>query len=251
VTPAESLTYQPFAAAYAGAAHRILEQEFDGQTVTTEAGMHFFMNTELVRAGDMLSATIVLDSIVWVRGPSSGMLRSQLDSARGATFNATIAPNGEASDWIGGEQSGSVALQLAQEYFANLLPVLPSAGIADSAWWIDTVQTTASIGGVDDAHVEAVREHRALGWTEIHGQNALEIQTESRYSFNGSGSQVGQPFTIEGTGTEHVRQFVAADGRYLGLLSTDTLQAEAELPDAGITIPLRQIRTDTLTQISR
>jgi hypothetical protein len=251
VTPDDRLTYQPFAASYVGAAHRIVEQEFNGQTVTTEAGMHFFMRTELVRAGDKLGATIVLDSVVWVQGPSSGMLHARLDSARGATFTAVVAPNGHTTEWGGGETSGSVAMQLAEEFFSNLLPVTPAEGLADGVAWSDTVQTTANIGGVEDALLEAVRQHHAAGWTDYHDERALEIQTESRYTFSGAGSQVGQPFTIEGTGSRRARQFVAADGRYLGALSVDTLQAQAALSDAGITIPVRQIRTDTLTQIPR
>ncbi len=252
VTPTGSLKYQPFDAAYTGATHLIVQQDFNGQTVTTESGMHFFARVELLRAGETMSATIVLDSVVWVQGQLSGVVQAQLDSARGATFLAAVAPTGEMTEWTGDDEAGGVAHQIAQQFFSQLLPVTPADGLSEGASWSDTLRTTADLGGVNDAMLEAVNHHRVAGWTaDFSSETALEIRTESRYTISGTGSQIGQPFTIAGTGTRHARQFVAADGRYLGAVSADTLLAEAELSDAGITVPVRQIRTDTLTQVAR
>jgi hypothetical protein len=75
----------------------------------------------------------------------------------------------------------------------------------------------------------------------------LLLETTSSYTFSGSGVQVGQEFTLEGQGRRYTSQYLGVDGKFLGLVSADTADAEANLKEAGITIPVHQTRTDTLT----
>jgi hypothetical protein len=246
IAPSELVTYQPFIAAYVGSAHRMVQQEFDGQLMTNESAVQFFVHLEVAAAKDLLSASMVLDSVVQIEGPSVGMLPAQLDSARGSTFSGTLAPNGQIIDWSGGKSSGSIALQLGDQYLSGLLPVMPVGGVEEGTAWSDTVETVANIGGVEEAEVRAVRDHRAVGWSELAGARVLEIETESRYTFSGSGSQMGQPFAVDGAGTKWSTHYVTVDGRYLGSISADTTRAEADLTEAGIVIPVTMIRSDSI-----
>lgn len=242
--PEISTSYAPFAGHYAGVSHRTIEQEFDGQVVTNESALRYFVSATVIPSEAGNAVTLVLDSVD-VAGQSGPLSRAQLDSARGVGFTASLAPNGMLSDWQSDETAGSLAVQLADQYLRTFFPRLPDDGLSEGATWSDSIRTTAQVGGSDN-EVRASRTHTATGWTEFAGTQALEIVTESHYSFTGSGMQVGQEFAITGTGTRHAKHYLTADGRYLGTIAADTSQAEAELAAAGINIPVRQIRADSL-----
>ena len=243
--PSALILYQPFEASYQGSTHRTIQQEFDGQIVTNESGMVFFLRTQVAAAESLLSAAFVIDSITHVQGLEGPMVRAQIDSARGAAFSGSLSPTGNIDGWEGGESSGAIAQQLSSQFLHNFFPRIAAGGIEPGSTWSDTVVTTANIGGVENL-IESVSNHRALSWTEFAGEPALEIQTDSRYTFSGTGVQVGQEFTLEGAGTRHTSHYLTAGGSYLGSISADTSDAEAAIINAGIVIPVKQIRSDSI-----
>ena len=87
VAPSALVVYRPFEAMYQATTHRTIQQEFDGQVVTTESGMTFFLRTSVVESDSLLSASFVLDSVARVVGLQGPLVRAQLDSAR------TIGPS--------------------------------------------------------------------------------------------------------------------------------------------------------------
>lgn len=246
--PSALVVYQPFDAAYQGITRRTIQQKFDGQVVTNESGMNFFLQIQLAAAEDFLLASFVIDSVTQVHGLEGPMVRAQIDSARGASFSGSLSSDGMIGDWQGGESAGMIAQQLSDQILSDFFPRLAAGGVEPGFTWSDTVHTTANVGGVENS-IEAVRDHRATDWTEFGGQPALEILTDSRYTYGGAGVQVGQEFTIEGTGVRHSSHYLTAGGSYLGTISADTSNAEAEIISAGIVIPVKQIRSDSIIKM--
>ena len=54
---------------------------------------------------------------------------------------------------------------------------------------------------------------------------------------------------MEGTGRRLVTEYLALDGRYLGLTAADSSTFTIALPAVGMTIPGRQARADTVTAV--
>jgi hypothetical protein len=55
---------------------------------------------------------------------------------------------------------------------------------------------------------------------------------------------------MAGTGTSHLQRFVGSDGVVALAVRDDTLRMTIELPGTGGSIPLTQIRTDTLRRVN-
>ncbi|UCD23273.1 MAG: hypothetical protein JSW51_09460 [Gemmatimonadota bacterium] len=238
--------YQPFAASYEGVTHSRIEQTFNEQSDITEIGMRYHLSVEVTESDSGLHATLVIDSITHPIGPQVAAMGPQSDSARGATYGGIMLSNGALSSLTGGEDAGSLADELSSRLLSRFFPLIPDGGVELGAAWIDTIETSATLGGVDNA-VRSIRQHEATEWTQYGGQPALLIVTESDYTFSGAGVQAGQAFTLEGQGRRHSRRYITADGRFIGFVSADTAVAEAHLTEAGIKIPVHQARTDTLT----
>jgi len=187
----------------------------------------------------------VLDSITQLAGLQSGILQSQLDSARGATFSGLLSPDGTLHSFAGSDSAGSVARELADRFLSRFFPRIPADGAAPGSEWRDTVETRSRVSGADNS-VLLFNHHQAVAWGLHRGERALQITTQTDYTFHGSGVLVGQDFMLEGEGRRHATHFLAEDGRPLGSYAADTSEAEASLTAAGIVIPVHQTRTDTL-----
>lgn len=239
-------SYQPFAVNYRGVSFGRTTQRFDEQATETEFGLQYFVRADVVAAGDALEATFVLDSILLFDGATGGVSQAQVDSARGATFFANLASNGRLTSFRGGESSGSLALEVADRSLKPFFPLIPDQGAEAGSVWVDTLDTQMAVNGLDNV-IQLVSEHEATEWTRFAGQRALHILTVSNYMFNGSGTQAGRDFTIEGSGRRHIHRYLSEDGRYLGLVSADTSDGQARLTDLNMVIPIQQTRIDSLS----
>jgi len=248
VVPEASSRYSPFVASYEGVTLASIEQTYNYQTDVNEIGMRYHVTVDVAGPDSGLDATLVLDSITNVSGILADDVGERVDSARGTTYTAMLAPNGELLGFRGGESGGSLARELAERVLQSFFPRIPETGIRPGDHWADTLETTASLGGVENA-VRSLREHRATEWTTYVGHRALHIVTSSSYTFSGSGVQVGQEFTLEGEGRRHSHFYLRPDGAFLGFVAADTANATAYLTEAGITIPVHQTRADTLAVV--
>ncbi len=226
-----------------------IEQEFNGQVIANQFGKEYFVTAEVVAATPTLSATLVLDSIINVRGSGSAASAEQAPAAWGTIFTGTLATTGEIVDFHGSSIVAGVAKELVDRLFKQFFPRIPRDGAEAGALWTDTLETTADVGGVR-SNVHAVNNHSATGWVTHAGRRAFHIVSEAQYVFSGSGTQAGQEFTLEGKGHRVTHQYIGADGSYLGFTATDSAQAQAKLTQLGLVIPVRQQRFDTLTVIA-
>jgi hypothetical protein len=239
-------SYQPFGVNYRGVSFGRTIQHFDERATETDFGMRYFVRTDVIPAGDGFEATFVLDSILLFDEARGGISGAQVDSTRGATFHAALARNGQMTNFSGGESSGSLARELADRSLRPFFPLIPDRGAEAGAVWVDTLDTQVVVNGLDNS-IRLVSEHSALEWTLHAGERALHILTVSNYTFNGSGTQAGREFTIEGSGRRHIHRYLSEDGRYLGLVSADTSDGEAHLIDLDMVIPIQQTRIDSLS----
>ncbi|MFQ5702852.1 MAG: hypothetical protein ACE5HT_02395 [Gemmatimonadales bacterium] len=243
--PVELARYLPYHAGYRGVSVGEIEQQFNGQVVRNEFGTEFFVTAEVVESPSELRATLVLDSIARVRGAGSVNSSGEANSALGTTFTGRLASTGEILDFQGDLPNGALARELVDRLFRQFFPRIPAHGARAGEHWVDTLETTAVVGGVNNK-VRTVNSHSAAGWLTHAGRRALQIVTVSRYAFSGSGVQAGQEFTLEGQGHRLAQHYIGADGSYLGYTATDTSHAEAKLTKLGLTIPVLQTRFDTL-----
>ncbi len=246
VTPSVVAAFRPFEAVYLGITHGRVEQTFNNQVAESEFGLDYHLSVSVTEEQGALGVTLTLDSISRVTGFPGGSLSARIDSSRGAAFTARLARNGALEEFSGGESSGSLVRELSDRILEQFFPLIPTDGAQPGMQWTDTLTSEATVGGVENA-VESINHSRAIEWTIFAGEQALYIETVSDYTFSGSGVQAGQDFSLQGNGRRHSHQYLSGDGVYLGFVSADTANAEAHLTDAGIVIPVQQIRADTLS----
>jgi hypothetical protein len=244
--PSPLIAYQPHEAFYVGVTHGQVEQTFNNQVAESEFSLAYYLTVVVMGEQDALRVTLTIDSIAAVTGFPGGSLDARIDSSVGAEFTAGLGENGALQDFSGGESSGSLVQELADRVLEQFFPLIPATGVGPGMEWTDTLTSEATVGGVKNT-VQTVNHSSSIEWTTYGGERALHIETVSDYTFSGSGVQAGQDFSLDGQGRRHSHQYLSERGIYLGLVSADTAHAEAQLTDAGITIPVQQIRADTLS----
>jgi hypothetical protein len=242
--------YRPFTSTYYGVTQGKVQQEFNGQLAASDFGMRFYVSADVAASDENLQSVLVLDSVAQLAGLQGGIVQAQLDSARGATFTGLLSPDGALHSFVGGDSAGSLARELADRFLSRFFPRLPAGGAEPGSEWRDTVETKSRVSGAENS-VLLFNHHQAVGWKLHRGERALQITTQTDYTFHGSGVLVGQDFTLQGEGRRHSTHFLAEDGRLLGSFAADTSEAEAHLTAAGLVIPVHQTRTDTLDIVSR
>ena len=241
-----AVRYQPYGAGYRGTTFTWVEQRFDDRATEIRFGLRYFLHAAVTGTQSPLEVEFVIDSIGLGGRPTAGISQAHVDSARGATYHATLSTAGRLSGFSGGEGAGSVATELTDRVLQQFFPLLPDEGVRPGARWADTVDSRMSINGIEH-EVLLASSHEALQWTSHAGRRALHILSTSSYTFSGSGTQAGHTFTIEGRGRRHAHKYIGDDGRYLGLVSADTSEGEARVLDLDIVIPIRQTRVDSLS----
>ncbi len=238
--------YQAFSANYRGVSVGRTTQHFDDQATETDFGFLYYVRADVVPVETSFQATFTLDSLLLIEGANGGVTEEQGDSASGAMFVANLAASGHLTDFTENGLSGRMSTEVADRVLKTFFPIIPNHGAEEGAVWIDTSDVQMIVNDLDNS-VQFINEHTATEWTLHLGQRALHIITISNYSFNGSGSQAGRPFTLAGRGRRHFHRYLSENGRYLGLVSADTSEGEARLTDLEMVIPISQIRIDTLT----
>lgn len=242
VAPADRvLRLAPGTTTYHLVSHQRIEQEFQGQLTTNVLASAGWITVTLTPArGDTLAARMVVDSMVHT---GSAFAPGDLAAIRGATFTAQLAPNGQLTGFSGNDSAGlhNQVANALREFF----PRLPEGGVRPGAAWADTVERAVNAGGLP-LTIRTVSHHAATGHAAWGGEEALVIETRSDYTMQGEGSQAGQPLTLEGSGRRHLREYLGADGQFVGSVAADTATFDVLLTALGMTIPGRQASVDTV-----
>jgi hypothetical protein len=239
------LEYAPFRASYLVISHGTDRQEPPGGEPLVEATEEqYYLSVAVTHSGDGLQARLMVDSVRVLRGSELAPLRTEADAAAGTTFTAALTPRGELTDLTGGDQANSL-LRLLASRLRQFFLRLPAGGVAPGTMWSDTSTLESVTAGIGYA-VESVHRHEAVEWEDYAGTRGLRVRTDSRYSVSGEGSQGGQAIVIEGAGRRHAERLLDAAGRYLSVTAADTTELTATVTGPGLTVPILQIRYDTL-----
>jgi hypothetical protein len=246
--PASGLaTYRPFSATYDIRSHTLQEQEFGGQVNSVVTGLRWLLSASIRGATSPWQLTLTIDSTPEVTGIAPGLSEQDLERAAGTVFTAMLTPEGEVTDFQGGDSSSAFLQQQARS-LERFFPRLPTGGVAPGQAWSDTAEVSTGAAGMD-IQIEAVTESVAGTWVDHLGHRALEIRTVSHYSLVGGGSQGGTEIDVDGTGTSHGVLYLGDDGRFLGGTSADTTNMVATVAAMGAMIPILQVSTDTVALV--
>jgi hypothetical protein len=160
-----------------------------------------------------------------------------------------VVANGRIVEFGGGDTTMALVRQLART-FEELFPPIPAGGAAPGLTWVDTATSTIDNGGIE-LHVTSIAAREVVGWISYAGVDALHMTAFAKYTISGQGTQMGQEITIDGTGIRRSHHYLAAAGAYLGGWASDSSNMHALVASVGLSIPIVQIRADSLIYRSR
>jgi hypothetical protein len=238
-------SYGPFSAQYQVSSHTHVEQEFQGQTQTSEFGLVYFLSVSATDEGGVTRLTMTLDSVPELHGPTTSP--SAGADAAGTTFTGIFTPRGEILDFQSSDSANPLVQQLSTG-LSRFFPRVPIDGVGAGQAWADSVSNNSRSGGLAIL-VEATAQLQAHSWGDRNGVRALSVGSNTDYVLSGSGSQGGSEITLDGTGVSHGSFYLGSDGLFLGGASADTSHMEAFVVAMGMAIPIVQTRFDTVAVV--
>jgi predicted small secreted protein len=238
-------SYGPFSAQYQVSSRTHVEQDFQGQTQTSEFGLVYFLSVTAADDDGVTRLTMTLDSVPQLSGP--GTTPALAADAAGATFTGILSSRGEILDFYMSDSTNALVQQL-RTGLARFFPRVPLGGAEAGQVWADSVQNSSESGGLDIL-VEATAQFQANDWVDRYGTRALSVGSSTDYTLSGGGTQGGSEITIDGTGVSHGGFYLGADGRFLGGASADTAHMSAFVVAMGVDIPILQTRADTVAVV--
>jgi hypothetical protein len=246
VLAAQGFSYAPGTGQYRITSEMKGAQEVMGQRQEIESSSSQLVTITVARAArDTLRVTTRLDSISVV-GPM-GMTPPGLDKLAGVTVVSLVSPTGTVYS-SQGPSSDSIpnAEQLTDEMSHVLPRVRPT--IAAGASWTDTTTRKVNQGGIEIDRT-VIATYRVAGDTAMGGQRAWKITRTATTSMSGSGSQGGQPMTLEGTSEGSGAMFVTQAGLFLGFENLEQAKITVLLAANGMEVGLTQNATTRVEKV--
>jgi len=236
-------------------AHQVVEihNDYEGLPSRQVIGYRSWFSVtvrDTADAAHRLATTFVVDSLV----ADSGVMlppTMNLAAARGLTVTGWVAPSGELQDPVFSDSGVVQSLSLLLGWFRRFFPHLPADGVQPGREWSDTLTTTEPGGTATLARTSELHVRAGAAWEHRPEGEALRLDAAETYRFTGSGDGGGQPLELRGTGVRAGTDYLAADGRYLGGTSRDSVALTITLPQQGITIPQRQLGTLSVQLLPR
>jgi hypothetical protein len=223
-----------------------IDQEFQGMRQPLDYGLRAFFAVTITGPADTSGypTTITIDSIA----PDSGTtvpMGINLSAARGLSFAGRLGAKGEFRTRTMSDSVAAQSLSPVIGAFKNFFPRLPPGGATLGATWTDT--TTESDRAAGTVEVTSYNRAYADAWDQRNGARCLRVEIGSTFTIKGSGQQMGQPFEVAGNGVRSGLDYIAADGRYMGGESHDSLSMTITLTMQSMTIPRTQVSKTTVT----
>lgn len=237
--------FGPAATSYLATTHRINDSEVQGTASRTETSLRYAVSVDISQQNDTMRVAFVIDSVIEAVGP--GVTPQDLTQPIGERFTAALRPWGALEDFEPAPTNPPLLSQIAND-LSRFFPLLPDTGVTSGDTWTDTTETSQTSGGADITTVGVI-ENTAGEWAEYQDTTALPITWVMHYTLQGTGTQLGQPFTITGSGRRTGQHFVSNTGEFLGSVSADSASTEVFLTDIGMTIPIEIRGADTVTVV--
>jgi hypothetical protein len=238
-------TYSPSSVQYMLSSHLRVEQEFQGQVQANDFFMQYYVTSEVVDDAGVSRVTMTMDSVTVLEG--AGATAADAESAAGVTFSGILTSEGNILDYQVSDTTSQLVRQLA-ERFRRFFPNVPAGGVVANQSWSDTSAVDVNSQGIE-LLVETTTTNDAGGWMDHAGVQALPVDAVADYSLSGGGMQGGTEITLDGTGVTHSTYYLGSNGAFMGGVSADTANMAAFVMAMGMSIPITQVRFDTLTVV--
>lgn len=243
--PPTHFRYEASRGTYAVASHRVVDSDIQGQATRVTTVLRYTLTAELQRdSAGALSAVLTVDSVQEASGPDFGP--DAASRAAGARFTGIVGDDGALEDFAGGD--GSMLIDQVAFSLSRFLPKIPPGGLAPGDRWADTTTTTRPASGAVIT-VAGVTRYETGGWTQSGDARVLPVTWVRTYTVTGHGDQMGQPFTIEGTGQSTGEHRLTDSGRYAGSATADSSSSTVVLTQLGIEFPVIQVGADTVAVV--
>jgi hypothetical protein len=244
--PSEMVRYGPSALRYLIHRRLHIQQALGEQMQAQELGARIYAAAAIAGPADSVgyAASFTVDSIV----PDSGtpqLVADNMSRARRLIFTGRLPARGGFVHTLASDSALAQSLIQLLANFRDFVPRIPAEGVRLGAAWTDTVETTQKGGGSEVSRRSIIRS-AATAWEDRSGARSLRLEGASTYRLAGAGKNAGQPFELSGLGSGTATAFIAADGRYLGGESHDSVTLNIRLPAQGVAVPVIQVTRTTV-----
>lgn len=132
--------------------------------------------------------------------------------------------------------------------YRSFFPVLPTGEAEPGTTWSDTTEVRTHQNGMD-VTILRVNDYTVAGPETVDGREAIRVNFESAFEFDGSGSQQGAEISLSGSGEGEGRFFFQPEpGIYLGgdEEAGMTIDAFVTAGEQNLLIPIVQTRKETI-----
>ena len=239
-----TVRYAPGTMRYRLVSHSHQEQQIEGNKQEGNFLLEYLVTVTLAPdTGERLRFTATIDSM---RAEGGMVTAADINRAKGARLSGEMGPDGQVTGF-GGDSLLTGQMQAVASTLRQFFPRIPPQGAEPGRQWSDTAETKTS--GSPAITLHSVNDRRIGDWSDQGGQRTLPIDVSAKYTITGTGQQMGQDFTLNGSGVRISRQSISAQGRYLGATGRDSSTVTVSLTSMGMTFPSVQLRSDTVSVV--
>ncbi len=227
--------------------HRTVDRGIEGQSRTEGTVLRYRVTAEITRADSAFDVTFVVDTVT--HATASNIDAPEIADATGASFVGRMAPTGQLEVRARRDAQSPLLDQVVNQ-LRDFFPHLPPGGIRAGLVWVDTTEAPREQGGAQ-LMIKAITRYGAGEWEGRGPGASIRIDWERQYTLSGIGEQLGQRFSLRGTGSTSGVSSFSTEGTFLGSIRRDELRSEVQLESMGTTIQLRQTQSDTVRMLTR
>ena len=245
-----AVTYRPVSNAGYRLEHRdsLVLQYPGGESQTQVRSRVAFMRLSLADAPakGAYKVTITLDSLE-AQESGTPVSPDSLAAAKGTIWSGTLSNVGTLSE-LQADRSGTLTDELAG-HLRLLFPALPQGGVREGMQWSDSTQYPL----VSDAFTgteSSVTSYRAADKVDVDGDDAIPLETSSKYHRSGKRVQGEQELEMTATGTRSGVHRLGLDGVIVAAQGNDTGEMTISVPALGQSVPITRSSTYAVSSLS-
>lgn len=245
-----AVTYRPVSNAGYRLEHRdsLVLQYPGGASQTQVRSRVAFVRLSLADApaGGAYKVTITLDSLE-AQESGTPVPPDSVAAAKGTIWSGTLSNVGTLSE-LQADRPGTLTDELAG-HLRLLFPALPQGGVREGMQWSDSTQYPL----VSDAFTgteSSVTSYRAAEKVEVGGDDAIPLETTSKYSRSGKRVQGEQELEMTATGTRSGVHRLGLDGVIVAAQGNDTGEMTISVPALGQSVPITRSSTYAVSPLS-
>jgi hypothetical protein len=245
-----AVTYRPVSNAGYRLEHRdsLVLQYPGGESQTQVRSRVAFVRLSLADAPakGAYKVTLTLDSLE-AQESGTPVPPDSVAAAKGTLWSGTLSNVGTLSE-LQADRSGTLTDELAG-HLRLLFPALPQGGVQEGMQWSDSTQYPL----VSDAFTgteRSVTSYRAAEKVDVDGDDAIPLETTSKYSRSGKRVQGEQELEMTATGTRTGVHRLGLDGVIVAAQGNDTGEMTISVPALGQTVPITRSSTYAVSSLS-